>query len=166
VVATVSAALPCHVVQPGEHRREVAISSEPDLQRILLVYATGERGERTLARAAEMVRESGAELTVVSLAPQDTSAARCVVGTPAYNEAVRDEAAGELEHAQGCLGPLSPQARFKLLVGGRDRPLAAWAAQEAFDVILLPGRQGFLGRGTRQLARRLRRATRADVRAC
>jgi hypothetical protein len=135
-------------------------------QRILLIYAAGVRGERTRARAAEMVRESGAELTVVSLAPQDTRPARCVVGTPAYNEAVREEAAGELEHAQGRLGPLAPQARFKLLVGGRDRPLPAWAAGEAFDVILLPGGQGFLGRRTRALARRLRRATRADVRAC
>jgi hypothetical protein len=154
------------VVQPGEHRREVAISPKSDLQRILLVYAAGERGERTLARGAEMVRESGAQLTVVSLAPQDTRPAHCVVGTAAYNEAVRDEAAGELEHAQGRLGPLAPQARFKLLVGGRDSPLAAWASQQAFDVILLSGRQGFLGRGTRRLARTLRRATRADVRAC
>jgi hypothetical protein len=151
-------------VQHGKDREGMAISSRTGLRRILVVYAAGDGGERALARGAEAVGESGAELTVVALAPQDTRPAHCVVGTPAYNEAVRDEAAGELERAQGLLGALEPPARFKLLIGGRDPDLAAWARVQAFELILLPGGGGLLGSGARRLARGLRRGTRSEVR--
>jgi hypothetical protein len=133
-------------------------------QRVLVVLAPGENEDGALSLGRDIVEESGAELTVVSLAPQDTRPARCVVGTTAYNQAVRDDAAGELEHAQHLLGALEPPARFKLLIGGRDAELASWAAEQAFDVILVCARHGLLGAGARRLARGLRRATHADVR--
>lgn len=145
-------------------RANMATSSTADPERVLVVLAPGEDEDSALAHARQIVEESGAELTVAALAPQDTGRAGCVVGTTAYNQAVRDDAAGEIEHAQQLLGALDPPARFKLLVGGRDPDLPTWAAEQAFDLILLCARRRLVGARTRRLARGLRRATQADVR--
>jgi hypothetical protein len=68
----------------------VATPPTADAQRVLVVLAPGENEDGALSLGREIVEESGAELTVVSLASQDTRPARCVVGTTAYNQAARD----------------------------------------------------------------------------
>jgi nucleotide-binding universal stress UspA family protein len=130
---------------------------------VLVVYEPRGSGDRALAHAAELANTRGARLTVVTLAPQDTDPARCVVGTPAYNSGVREDAARELEQARDRLGELAGGAQFRVLIDRRDPPLPSWAAAESFDLILLGGRRGFLGRRSQRRARALRRATGAEV---
>jgi hypothetical protein len=115
-----------------------------------------------LREAAELAG-AGAELSVVTLAPQAKPFKCCGGGGPGpYNCAVRDQAQDELRQARSLLGSLAERATFTLLVGTPVPPLAEWSAMRAFDVILLPARR-FAWGGGRQ-ARELRRASPAKVR--
>jgi hypothetical protein len=130
---------------------------------VLAVYEQSGRGAAALREAAELAA-AGAELIVVTLAPQ-AKPSRCCGGGGAgpYNCAVRDLAAEELAQARTLLGSLADRATFATLVGAPVPLLAACAAERSFDVILVP-RSG-LGRSGGRLARELRRATDAEVRA-
>jgi nucleotide-binding universal stress UspA family protein len=131
--------------------------------RILVVYESCRAGAATLREAAERAA-AGADLSVVTLAPQAKPYKCCGGGGPGpYNCAVREEAADDLREARELLGSVAGRARFHTLVGSPSPPLAAWAAAQDFDLILVPARR-FTRAGGR-LARGLRRATAADVRA-
>lgn len=130
--------------------------------RVLVVYEEGRAGRAAILEAAELAA-SGAELTVVTLAPQ-AKPLKCCEGGGAgpYNCAVRDAAAEELRQARALLGSLAKRASFTTLVGTPEPPLAEWSAGQSLDAIILPGHR--LERRGGRLARDLRRATRADVR--
>jgi hypothetical protein len=132
------------------------------VQRVLVVYLEGRAGEAALREGAER-RAAGAELTVVTLAPQ-AKPLRCCGGGGAgpYNCAVKDAADEELRVARGLLGALAADATFTKLVGTPWPPLAAWAAARSFDVAIVP-RERF-ARGGGRIARELRAVTGADVR--
>jgi hypothetical protein len=131
-------------------------------RRVLALYEEGRRGAAVLREAAEL-SAAGAELAVVTLAPQ-AKPLRCCGGGGAgpYNCAVRDAAEEELVEARSVLGSLAGRASFTRLVGTPTPPLAAWAGRQPFDLILLPGRR--FGRGGGPLARELRAATGAEIR--
>jgi hypothetical protein len=129
---------------------------------VLAVYEPGRSGAATLAEAARLIERSDAEVTVVTVARQDTDPPRCTVYADAYNRGVREEAAAELRKASHLLGPLAARARYELLVEGCDPPLEARAACD-FDVVLLPARRSLYRRGERT-GRRLRSSTDAEVR--
>jgi hypothetical protein len=129
---------------------------------VLVVYEAGRRGAAAVREAAELAA-AGAQLTVVTLAPQ-AKPLKCCGGGGAgpYNCAVRDAAAEELSEARTLLGSLAERASFRTLIGSPRPPLADWAAERSFDVVLVPSYR--FGRGGGRLARELRRATDADVR--
>lgn len=130
--------------------------------RVLVVFEAGRAGEAALREAAELAA-GGAELSVVTLAPQAKPFKCCGGGGPGpYNCAVRDQAQEELHQAQSLLGSLAQRATFTLLAGTPAPPLTEWSAAGAFDVIYLPARRFARGGGPR--ARALRRASSAEVR--
>ncbi len=129
--------------------------------RVLVVFQRGRGGAAALREAGELAA-AGAELTVVTLAPQ-AKPLKCCGGGGAgpYNCAVREEAHDELREARSLLGSLAARTTFTTLFGIPAPPLAQWSAEHAFDVILLPAQR--LARGGGALARELRRGTRAEV---
>lgn len=149
---------------PYEESGEVSTFAQPSqaVRRVLAVFEPGHAGEATLREAAELA-ESGSELSVVTLAPQAPPCRCCGKGgTGPYNIAVREEAEIELRQARAFLGSTARRASFTVLVGQPSPPLSAWAAEKAFDLILLPSRR--FTRGGNPLARGVRRATSAEVR--
>lgn len=131
-------------------------------RRVLAVFEPGDSGEATLREAAELA-EAGCELSVVTLAPQARPSRCCGKGgTGPYNIAVREEAEIELRQARDILGAAASQASFTVLVGHPSPPLAAWAQEHSFNLILLP-RHPFTRGGSRH-ARIMRRAVSAEVR--
>jgi hypothetical protein len=128
---------------------------------VLGVYQAGASGSAVLREAGERLA-AGAELMVVTLAPQATPLRCCRGGgTGPYNCAVREIALEELHQARALLGSLAGRAQFRTLVGTPEPPLADWAAAQSFDVILLARRRLALRGG--RLVRQLRRATSAEV---
>ncbi len=131
-------------------------------QRVLAVFEPGHAGEATLREAAGLA-EAGSELWVVTLAPQARPSGCCGKGgTGPYNIAVREEAEIELRQARDILGATATRASFTVVVGHPTPPLAAWAEEDSFDLILLPSHP--FTRGGNRYARALRRATTAEVR--
>jgi hypothetical protein len=131
--------------------------------RVLVLFESTPTGVAALREVAGL-SEADADLTIVTLAPQALQPRCCARGpsVEVVNCVVREEAASDLHEARAILGEETVRVTFKTLVGTRDPPLDAWAAQQAFDLILLPSRRLDL-RG-HPLARRLRRATTAEVR--
>jgi hypothetical protein len=131
-------------------------------RRVLAVFEPGHSGEATLREAAELA-EGGCEVSVVTLAPQARPSRCCGKGgTGPYNIAVREEAEIELRQARDILGAAARRASFKVLVGRPNPPLAAWAQEHAFDLILLPSHP--FTRGGNHYARAMRRGISAEVR--
>jgi hypothetical protein len=131
--------------------------------RALVLFESTPSGAAALREAAEL-SGAGGEVTVLTLAPQAV-AARCCQrgpGVEVLNCVVRDEAANDLRQAREILGAEGDRVSFTTLVETRKLPLAAWAAAQAFDLIVLPSRR--LSFGGHPLARRLRRASGAEVR--
>jgi hypothetical protein len=149
-------------VSAGESFVEPANPPPNSALRVLVVYEEGAAGGAAIREAAELAA-FGAQVTVVTLAPQ-AKPLRCCKGGGAgpYNCAVRDAAAEELSEARALLGPLAMRTRFMTLTGTPEPPLAAWSARQSLDTIIVPGRR--LERKGGRRARELRRATGADVR--
>jgi hypothetical protein len=132
--------------------------------RVVLLYEHGRAGSAASDLARWLVVENGAELTVVTVAPQ---AARICCGAGSavdYNRAVCEAAGAELREAYRLLGSVGNRASFKLLVQDKDPSLAAWIAAEDFDLALLPARRRPLCRAKHPAAEQLRRSTSAKVR--
>jgi universal stress protein family protein len=131
--------------------------------RVLVLCESSRNGVAALREAAELAG-AGSELTVVSLAPQAVPARCCQrgPGVEVVNCVVREEAERELCEAREILGEAAERATFRTLVGTRDPTLPAWAAAQSFDLIVVPARR--LSFGGHPFARRLRRATTAELR--
>jgi len=142
----------------------VSIYAQPPQasRRVLAVFEPGHAGEAALREAAELA-DAGSKLSVVTLAPQARPSRCCGKGgTGPYNIAVREEAELELRQAREILGATARRASFTVLVGHPNPPLASWAQEDAFDLILLPAHP--FTRGGNRYARAMRRATSAEVR--
>ena len=130
--------------------------------RVLALFEPTPSGAAALRDAAALV---GGELTVVTLAPQSLPPRCCArgPGVEVVNCVIREEAASELHQAREILGDqATTHVTFRTLVGTRDPPPEVWAAEQFFDLIVLPSRR--LAFGGHPLARRLRRATAAQIR--
>jgi hypothetical protein len=143
-------------------RRSIYAQPPRATQRVLVVFEPGHAGEAALREAAKLA-EAGSELSVVTLAPQARPSRCCGNGgTGPYNIAVREEAEVELGQASEILGATARRVSFTVLVGHPTPPLAAWAEENAVDLILLPSHP--FTRGGNRYARAMRRATSAEVR--
>jgi hypothetical protein len=150
------------IAQEESGEGSVDAQSSGASRRVLAVFEPGRSGVATLREAAELA-EAGCELSVVTLAPQARPSRCCGKGgTGPYNIAVREEAEIELRQARDMLGAAAGRASFTVLVGHPSPPLAAWAQEHAFDLILLPSHR-FARSGNRH-AMTLRRAISAEVR--
>ncbi|HEV2980496.1 MAG TPA: hypothetical protein VGX51_03615 [Solirubrobacteraceae bacterium] len=138
-------------------RREVG----GERPKVLVLYESCPSGRRALAAGLELTDADG-RLTVVTLAPQADAGCCSRGGTGEYNCAVREEAVLELREARGLAGAGAHRSSFRSLIEYRDPPLARWAAQRSFDVVLLARHR--LTRGGHSSARKLRRATAGEVR--
>ncbi len=129
-----------------------------------MLYEPGRTGSAALALAGRLVGGDGSVLTVVGVAPRDERIC-CGAGSAIdYNRAVCEAAGAELRRARELLGSVGNRASFKLLVQGKDLPLAAWIDAAGFDVVLLPARRRSLRGAKHPVADRLRGSTRAEVR--
>jgi hypothetical protein len=131
--------------------------------RVLVVCESSRRGAAAL-RAAAKLTGADTQLSVVAVAPQAVQARCCQRGpsVEVLNCVVRDEAESDLVDARRILGAAADRATFTSLVARRDPPLATWAANQNFDLVVLPARPlAFAGH---PFARKLRRATGAELR--
>ncbi|MHB8533052.1 MAG: hypothetical protein ACYDC2_10065 [Solirubrobacteraceae bacterium] len=130
-------------------------------RRVLVLYERSQSATAALREAAELTSASG-ELAVVTLAPQADPTRCCGPGAGSYNCAVREEAQLDLREAREILGPAAERAAFKVLIERRDPPLAAYVAEQHFDIVLLPARR--LTLGGHRAARKLRTSSAAEIR--
>jgi Universal stress protein family len=131
-------------------------------RRVAVVFERSRSGTAALREAAELAI-AGSDLSVVTLAPQARPARWGRAGGEApYNVAVREEAQLELREARDILGSVASRAKFKMLAGCPQPPLASWVAEHGFGLVLLPHRR--LTVGGNPFAKRLRRETSAEVR--
>jgi hypothetical protein len=127
-------------------------------RRVLALLEPGASGAAAVRLARDLAEHERAMLTVVNVAPRAAAGARCGYSPDAYNGAVRDAVAQELEEARVRLGEVGTRSRFALLVEGKDLPLADWSALMGFDLALLPARRRPLRSPTHPAAAALRRA--------
>ncbi len=135
-----------------------------DRPRVLVLYERGANGALAIDQALDLMEAQDGQLTVVTLAARDARVRGAGVSARDYNDAVRDSAKRDLEHARARLGPRAERIVFGVVVEGGKTSLASWAAEGVFDVILLPARRGLFSRRTHPLAARLRGSTGAEVR--
>ena len=128
-------------------------------RRIAVVFERGNAGTAALREAAERAN-AGAELSVVTLAPQ-ARAVRRAGGEGPYNIAIRHEAQLELHEARDLLGSVAKRATFSVLSGCPQPPLASWVAEHGFDLVVLPRQR--LTPGGNYFAKSLRKQTSAEV---
>ena len=119
------------------------LPSELAAERILVVFEAGRAGVAAVELARELAERDGASVTVVSVAPKAPNL-HCVSSAAAYNDAVRDTVAQELEHAEELLWPIGSRGRCRLLVEGTDPSLDELVTREQFDLVLLPGHRRLL----------------------
>ncbi|HMD56603.1 MAG TPA: universal stress protein [Solirubrobacteraceae bacterium] len=131
-------------------------------RRVLVLFEPCRSGRAALREAAE-VANAGSELTVATLAPQARVRRCCRAGGDGlYNIAVRQQAEAELDDARRSLGAVAGKATFTVLAGCPQPRLLPWVREHAFDLVLVPFHRLTLGGSP--VARRLRRATTAEVR--
>ena len=131
---------------------------------MLVLYELGATGSSAIDQARELVLARDGQLTVITLAPVDTRVRGTGVSARDYNDAVRDSAERELAEARRLLGSLAERTVFEVVFDGGTTSLTGWAADNAFDVILLPARRRLFSRLSHPLAATLRGSTAADVR--
>jgi hypothetical protein len=131
---------------------------------VLVLYEQGRAGAAALDLARKLVMRDGGSLTVVSVVPQALPGTCGASSALAYNRAVADSVAHDLEKAREHLGGLAEAASFRLLIEGRDPSLDDFAAAGRFDVVVLPGHRRLLRPASHPEAKRLRRLRRAEIR--
>jgi hypothetical protein len=133
-------------------------------KRVVVLYEPGRTGSAALDLAGRLVGGDSPGLTVVGVAPQDTRMC-CGAGSASdYNRAVCEAVDAELRQARELLNDAGNRASLKLLVEGKDPPLAAWIDAAGFDIVLLPARRRPLRSAKHPAADQLRRSTSAEVR--
>jgi nucleotide-binding universal stress UspA family protein len=125
----------------------------------LLVLCDGSAASDAAVRSASLLAmRDHAQLTVAAVAETEPPSRGCIVGTDAWNEALREAASDDLERARRVVE--SP-AHFVVLCGSRSRALADAARELGCDAIMLARPRRSLGRLlARDLTSTLRR--RAD----
>jgi hypothetical protein len=131
---------------------------------VLVLCESGRGTVAALDAARELVEFEDAELTVVAVAPRAASGARCGNSALEYNAAVAAAVWKDLDDARERLGPAGADASYTLLIEDIDPPLDAFAAMDAFDLVLLPARRWALRAGRHPAAARLTRMSLAEVR--
>jgi nucleotide-binding universal stress UspA family protein len=139
-------------------------SGQGSNQRVLVLYEPGRAGIAALDLARKLVIRDGASLTVVSVVSQASTGTCGASSALAYNRAVADSVADDLEKAREHLGVLADAASFRLLVQGQGPSLEDFAAAGRFDLVLLPGHRRPLRAASHPDAKRLRMLRRAEVR--
>jgi nucleotide-binding universal stress UspA family protein len=134
-----------------------------DGKRVLVLFEPGRGGAAVLELARELVERQGATLTVVSVAPQGVSGARCGNSALDYNLVVQDSVAEDLDDARAWLGEFGARASFELLIERASPSLEEFAAAGGFDLVLLPARRRPLRAPGHPAAERLRVATGAEL---
>jgi hypothetical protein len=134
-----------------------------DGKRVLVVFEPVRSGGAVLELARELVERHSATLTVVSVAPQDMSAARCGHSALDYNLAIQDSVVGDLDHARAWLEEFGVSASYELLIDGVSPSLDELAAAGRFDLVLLPARRRLMRAPGHPAAERLRRTTGAEI---
>ena len=134
-----------------------------DGKRVLVVFEPARSGVAALELARELVEREGATLTVVSVAPQGLSGARCGNSARDYNLAIRDSVAGDLAHARAWLGEFGIRPSYELLLDGVSPSLDEFAAGGRFDLVLLPARRRPMRAPGHPAEARLRRASSAEI---
>jgi Universal stress protein family len=129
---------------------------------IAAIFERGGAGEAVLREAAELAG-AGREVSVLTLAPQSRSPLwGRAGGTGPYNVAVLEEAAVELDEAREMLGSVAVRAKFEVLSGSPQPPLASWVTKHGVGLVVLPHQR--LTPGGNLFARSLRNKTSAEVR--
>jgi hypothetical protein len=131
--------------------------------RVLALYEPGASGARAVGRARELIEAQGGQLTVVTPVSKDTRVRGTGVSARDFNDAVRDSAQRDLDEARGLAGSVAERIVFEVVIEGGNTSLAGWAANGAFDIILLPARWRPFSRRAHPLAATLRRSTAAEV---
>jgi hypothetical protein len=134
-----------------------------DGKRVLVVFEPGRSSTAALALARELAECHGAALTIVSVAPQGMSGARCGNSALDYNLAVQDSVARDLDHARARLEEVGVHAAYELLIDGASPSLDELAAAGDFDLVLLPARSRLMRAPGHPAVAGLRRATAAEV---
>lgn len=133
-------------------------------ERVLVLFESGRGGGSALAVGRELALEHAARLTVVCVAPQAASGARCGNSALDFNRAIADDAARDLDLACERLASAGVGATYKLLVEGKDPTLPEFASEREFDLVLLPARRRLLGGHRHPEAARVSRACGVAVR--
>lgn len=131
---------------------------------MLVLYERGTSGSQAIGQARDLIQAQGGQLTVVTVATKDTRVRGTGVSARDYNDAVRASAQRDLDHARRLLGSPAERIAFEVVVEGGATSLAGFAADGAFEVILLPERRWLFWRRAHPVAATLRSATAADVR--
>jgi nucleotide-binding universal stress UspA family protein len=134
-----------------------------DGKRVLVVFEPGRGGAAALGLARELADREGATLTVVSVAPQGVSGARCGNSALDYNLALQDSVVEDLDHARARLAEFGVRASYELLIECAWPSLDEFAAAGRFDLVLLPARRRPLRAPGHPGAERLRLATGAEI---
>jgi nucleotide-binding universal stress UspA family protein len=132
-------------------------------KRVLVVFEPARSGAAALELARELLERQGATLTVVSVAPQGMSGARCGNSALDYNLAIQKLVTDDLDHARALLEEFGARASYQLLIDGVSPSLDEFAAAGGFDLVLLPARRRPLRAPGHPAAKPLRRATGAEI---
>jgi nucleotide-binding universal stress UspA family protein len=116
----------------------------PPPRRILVVVEPGRAAVAAVELARKLSEQEGATVTVIAIAPKAPAMRGCGPSAAAFNAAVCDSAASDLERAEELLWSIGPRSESRLLVEGRDPPLEKFVAAERFDLVLLPARRRLL----------------------
>jgi nucleotide-binding universal stress UspA family protein len=137
--------------------------SEVSGTQILVLFEPGPAGVAAVELARDLALHGNATVTVVGIAPRAPKL-HCVGSARAYDDAVRDAVARELEQAEELLWPIGSRGECRLLTEGSDPPLQEFVARERFDLVLLPAHRRPLRSAKHPAADALRRSTAAEVR--
>jgi nucleotide-binding universal stress UspA family protein len=132
-------------------------------KRVLMVFEPARSGAAALELARELVERQGATLTVVSVAPQGTSGARCGNSALDFNLAIQDLVTEDLDYARAYLEEFGAHASYEVLIDGVSPSLDEFAAAGRFDLVLLPARRRPMRAPGHPAAKPLRRATSAEI---
>ncbi len=111
-----------------------------DVRSVLVSYEPSRAGDAALTYALEVARETGATLTVTSVAPQertDVGCASCRAKARSWNEELRRLAHQRLSTVASTIGD-SPDVRYLAACGPKRQVLAQAARQCGADTVVLP----------------------------
>jgi nucleotide-binding universal stress UspA family protein len=129
-----------------------------------VLYEHSRGGAAAIDLARDLAELEHATLTVVGVAPQAPSGARCGNSAIEYNEVVAESVARDLDEARERLGAAGQRAAFVLLLEGADQTLEQFARSGGYDLVLLPGRRRLLRAASHPDASRLQHIAGADIR--